>query len=174
MAEIDAGERSIILPDDFYAIEGLYDGEEERWWWPMRRRPGDKRFMDDEALEFWLWGNKMYLEANVTYDTDRLTVLYWAYWPDVEYVENASGQVTVTQEHTYTPKWAELPLIHLTCSSCMVPMEIESSDLRNWGIRVETGDPLDNPRMQSAKWHLDMYERLLEKFPLGRRTEIAV
>ena len=42
-AEIDTGQRAIILPSDFYAIEGLYDSDKERWWWPMRRRPGDRR-----------------------------------------------------------------------------------------------------------------------------------
>lgn len=174
IAEIDAGQRNIILPDDFLAIEGLYDAEEEQWWWPMRNRPGGIRYPDDDALEFWLWDNRMYLEAEISYDTGRLTMLYWAYWPDVEYTENASGQITVIQPHIYTPKWAQLALMHLALSSCMIPGEVEAADLRNWGIKVESGDPLDNPRMQSARWHLEIYERLLEKFPPARRTEVTV
>ena len=173
IAEIDTGNRSIILPSDFFAIEGLYDSSEEQWWWPMRRRPGDLRSPDDSVLEFWLWSDKLYLESDVTYTGDNLTLLYWAYWPQVEYTESATGQITVTQQHVYVPRWAELALMHLTAASCMVPLEIESSDISQWRIRFESGDPLDNPRMQSSKWHLSQYERLLEKFPPARVTEIG-
>jgi hypothetical protein len=172
-AEIDSDGRSIILPSDFLAVEGLYDYDEEQWWWPMRRRPGDRRLEDDDVLEFWFWGNKMYLESEITLNTDRLRFLYWAYWPKIEYSESVSGTVTVTQPTIYTPQWAELPLLHLVIFSTMVHLEVESSDLNQWRIRVESGDPLDNPRMASARWHLEMYERLVEKFPPARRTEIA-
>lgn len=172
-AEIDTGQRSIALPSDFYAVEGLYDSDKEQWWWPMRRRPGDRRFLDDDVLEFWLWDNKLYLESEISFDTTRLTMLYWAYWPKVEYSESTSGLVTVTQETIYVPQWTIPALMHLVIFTTMVPMEIESSDLNQWRIRVESGTPLDNPRMASAIWHLAMYERLVDKYPPARVTEVG-
>lgn len=171
-ATIDAGQRSIILPDDFYAVEGIYDSYNEHWWWPMRRRPGDARALDDQVQEFWLWGDKLFLEDDISYTSQDLVLYYWAYWPEVEYTEGSNETVTVTQPTVYTPRWAELALMHLTVSNCMVSEEVFSSDINQYKIRVEAGTPLDNPRMQSARWHLDMYERLLDKIPPTREMVV--
>lgn len=164
VATVDTGNRSVLLPSDFFAIEGLYDAGNSRWWWPMHRRPGDVRYDDDNVLEFWVWDDKLFLESDVDYETPDLELLYWAYYPDVEYTEDG-GDVTVTQKQIYTPHWAELALLHMTVASCMVPHEVFSSDISQYKIRVESGSPMDNPRMQSAQWHLQMYERLIDKCP---------
>jgi hypothetical protein len=171
-AVIDSGGRSVVLPEDFYAIEGIYDSDNEQWWWPMSRNPGDVRSLDDSMLEFWLWGEKLYLEEDITFGSDDLTLLYWAYWPAVEYTTDGST-VTITQQYIYVPRWAELALMHLCISSCMVPEEIFSSDINQYKIKIESGDPLDNPRMQSAKWHLEMYEKLTDKHVPARMVEVT-
>lgn len=171
-AVIDSGGRSIVLPEDFYAIEGIYDSDNEQWWWPMSRNPGDVRLMDDSMLEFWLWGDKLYLEKDIAFGSDDLTLLYWAYWPAVTYTIDGTT-VTVAQQYVNVPRWAELALMHLCISSCMVPEEIFSSDINQYKIRIESGDPLDNPRMQSAKWHLEMYETLTAKHVPARLVEVT-
>lgn len=179
-ATVDTGQRSLVIPTDFYAIEGILDSDNERWWWPMERHPGDIRPVDDNVFEYWIWGDKMYLEDEVLYDSQDLQMFYWAYWPEVEYTSTSETNrdnvtivtVTVTQPNVYVPKWAELALLHLTTASCMVPHEVFSSDVNQYKIRVESGTPLHNPRMQSAVWHLDMYERLVDKVPPKRSVEV--
>lgn len=177
---IDADNRTGILPDDFFAVEGIYDREAEQWWWPMRRRPGDVRYEDDDLCEFWVWGNKLFLETDVPYDSDRLTLHYWAYYPDIEYEVGTENQGTeqqpvyeteLRQGQVYTPKWAEAALLHLVCAFCFTPTSIQAADVNEWKISVDSGTPSMNPRAAQAREHLFWYHALLDQFPAARRSE---
>jgi hypothetical protein len=169
--EIEKGGREAILPTDFFAPEGIYDADRERWWKPMRWRPGDRRYTDEELPEFWVWGGRMFLEDEIDYDADDLTLYYWAYYPDVEY-ETSGDEVTYLQEQIHTPLWAELALCHLTTATCMMPGEVFSADLNQYKIRVESGTPLHNPRAESAKFHLWWWNALLDKYPPARDSVV--
>jgi len=158
---IESDNRSALLPADFYAAMGIYDSDYERWWRPVKFGPGDIRYSDDEVLQFWTWDTKLLLESTAS---DNLTLYYWAYYPDVEY-EMQGTQVRVSQGVVYTPKWAELPLMHLTVSNVLQPMELFASNINEYKIRVESGNPEHNPRAQSALFHLNLYEALISRFP---------
>jgi len=155
-----AGGRSALLPEDYYAIDGIYDSTEERWWKPMRRRPGDIRYVDDEVLEYWVWADKIILENEYTVGATDLTLYYWAYYPDVTY-----NVETVGEDVLMTPRWAELALAHLTTANIMQPMEVFASDINQYKIRIESGNPEHNPRAQSALYHLNWYNMLLSLHP---------
>lgn len=173
---IDRDKRTAILPDDFYAVEGIYDQMENRWWRPMRRRPGDIRYDNDDLEEFWVWDNTMYLETTVAHDTDRLDLLYWAYWPDIEYTTgNNIGteqkpvyQLEITQHQVHTPRWAESALLHLTTAFCWMPGMVEAGNLNEWKISIDSGTPMHNPRQAAARENLFWYHSILDKFPPAR------
>lgn len=165
--EMESDGRTAIMPSDYYAADSIYDSEREQWWRPMRRRFGDIRYTDDELPEFWVYGEQMFLEDTIAVDSTDLTFYYWAYYPDVEYSEfdAETFEMTMSQETIHTPNWAELALMHLTTASIMNPGEIFSSDLSQFKIRVESGNPIQNPRMESMKFHLWWWEHLLDQFP---------
>jgi len=164
---IETGKRQAVLPSDFLAMEGIYDADRERWWRPMRRRPGDVRYTDEELPEFWTWSNQVFLEDEISYTAGDLTLYYWAYYPDVEYTV-AGDTITYTQEQVYTPMWAELAMCHLVTATCMMPGEVFASDINQYKIRIESGTPLHNPRAQSADFHLTWWNTLMDKFPPAR------
>lgn len=167
---IETGKRQIVLPSDFFAMEGIYDTDRERWWRPMRRRPGDVRFTDEELPEFWRWADRVFLEDEISYTSDDLTLYYWAYYPEVEYTIGGDGTITCTQEQICVPSWVELAMCHLTAATCMIPGEIFASDINQYKIRIESGTPLHNPRAQSADFHLAWWNALIDKFPPARGT----
>jgi hypothetical protein len=170
---IEEGGREALLPPDFYKVEGLYDADEERWWWPMRRRPGDVRPADDDVLEFWIRGNRMFLETELDYYNNDMTLYYWAYYPDVEYVEveneQDGGSMYVTpdvrKEEILIPAWAESALCHLTASFVHQPGSITAADINQWDIKIDSGTPLMNPRAEQAKLHLWWYDTIINRHP---------
>jgi len=164
--KLESDGRTAILPSDFYAVHAIYDAREdgELWWREMRYRPGDVRYLDDELPEFWIWGNQMFLEDDVSVDSDDLTLYYWAYYPDVTYT-GSGNSLTMTQETIYTPPWAENALAHLASAGVMAPLEVFSSDISQFKIKVESGTPIQNPRMESMKFHLWWWEHVLNQFP---------
>ncbi len=162
--KIDTGKRSIILPGDFYMVDSIYDSNREKWWRSMRRRPGDIRYTDEDLPEFWVWGNEMFLEDNVSYGSTDLTLYYWAYYPEVEY-ETVDNVTTVQGEQIHTPDWAELALVHLVTATCMMPGEVFAADINQYKIRIESGTPLHNPRAESAKYHLWWWNTIIDSFP---------
>jgi hypothetical protein len=167
---IESGGRTANLPEDLYVVDRIYDSSNEKFWRPTNFYPGDIRYTDDDVLQFWIWDNTLTLESQLATTSTDLTLYYWAYYPKVEYSLDGTT-VLVEQGVIYTPRWAELALIHLTAASVFMPLEIEASDLNQWKIKVESGNPLQNPRAQSALYHLQWYDLLTAKFPkspLGR------
>jgi len=174
---IEEGGREALLPPDFYSVEGLYDADNSRWWWPMRRRPGDIREVDDDVYEFWIRGKRMFLESEVSYHNNDLTLHYWAYYPSVEYVEVT---VTPTEGDPYiipdvrndsiiTPLWAESALCHLTAAYCWTPGSVQAADINQWDIKLDSGTPLMNPRAEQAKLHLWWYDTIINRYPAAVR-----
>ena len=170
----DSAGRTALLPADFYAMEGIYDPEEEAWWCPMPLRPGDIRLTDESSLEYWVWGGSLYLQEEID-DAREVELYYWAKWPKVEYVlgtnVGAEGkpvyQLTMTQEQVYIPEWAELALLYLTTAICLVPSAVEAADVNNWRIRVDAGNPLHNPRLAAAREYMEIWNYLMTFMPPG-------
>ena len=169
---IDTGGREVVLPDDFYAVELMSDSYEERWWTVMKKAPGLLKFPDEETLEYWLWGNRMFLESEKDVTSTDLTLYYWAYYPEVEF--SVSNDVyTWTQEQILVPRWAESALCHLATAFCFQLSSIEAADINNWRIRVDSGNPLMNPRAQQAREHLFWWNAIMDSFPPARDSEMA-
>lgn len=170
--EVESDGRTAILPSDLLLVERLYDSEYERYWWPVKFGHGDIRYDDDDTLQFWEWGSLLHLGRALDPANCVLTVYYLSYYPDVEY-SITGNVVSVTQPTILTPDWAELALFHLVAANVMQPMEITSSDISQYKIRVESGNPEHNPRAQSALYHLKWYDHLVGLMPpvVNRRQQ---
>ena len=165
------GNREAAMPAGWFAISGIYDATEEQWWTPMDRRPGYHQADDETGLEYWVWDDRLYLQDSVSDRT--LTLYYWAYWPKIEHeVGDNVGrddtpvyEITYKEEQIITPRWAEMALAHLTCANCMVPGAVESSDLGQWKVWIDAGNPNHNPRLQQVWFHIKMYDNALARMP---------
>jgi hypothetical protein len=56
-------------------------------------------------------------------------------------------------------------LLHLAISSIMVPGEAFASDINEFRLQIEAGNPEHNPRMQSCIFHFQRYIKLLSMYP---------
>jgi len=163
---IDTDSRSAVLPPDFFRADGIYDSSLSMWWRPMRRHPGDIRYQDDDVPEFWTWGNVMRFEDNVEYDSNRLELYYWAYYPAIEIDSiDEDGIPAYSQEQVYTPDQYEAALMHLTSAFCWTPYAASASDINEYKIRIDSGLPIHNPRLLAAREHLFWYQSIMDRFP---------
>lgn len=163
--ELEADGRTAILPSDVYAVDRIYDSEEERFWWPVHFEPGQIRRTGAEDLQFWKWEGQLYLEKNVSTSSTALTLYYWGYYPAIEYEEDSAGVVTVHDGLVSTPRWAQMALMHLATAHIMQPGEVFASDINEYKIRIDSGNPEHNPRAQSADYHYKWYSWLVGLFP---------
>lgn len=165
--QVESGGRVAILPPDCMEIRCIYDSDEERYWWMKDwGQPGSVHWTDPETLEFWEWNGQLHLDSSVT--AERLTLYYWAYWPEVEFTEDEDGNVQVTAGQILTPRWAESALLHLTTAHILQPLEMESANISQYKQRIDSGNPEHNPRAQSAWFHWRWYEVLVNKVPPAR------
>lgn len=171
---VESGGRVADFPSDLYVIDRLYDANNERFWWPVSFRPGDYRYADEDVLQFWVWGSQIILEKEILTTSQDLTLYYWAYYPQVTYTTSGEGNTlaaTAQEEIVYTPRWAEPALMHLCVSFMMVAGEIFASDINEYRLAIEAGNPIQNPRLESSKWHMQRYLGLVAMYPradLGR------
>ena len=92
---IDKDSRSAILSEDCFEVAMIYDAAESLIYTPAKFQFGGTRYDDSDDYNFWVWGNTLYLGRSVSH-TEKLTLNYYAYWPDVEF-EEVDDVVKVTQ-----------------------------------------------------------------------------
>lgn len=155
---INSDDRSTSLPSDLYKVYRIYDASATRFLRPTGWEPGDYRQVDDDTTVYWLWGDTLKLEKDATDTT--LTMYYWAYYPEVAMPneETGSGDILV-------PAWAESAMAHLVTAFVLNPKAVEATDLNQYKVRYESGNPLHNPRAQGILFHLEMWERILGWHP---------
>lgn len=158
----DTGGRSILLPQNFIRPMGLYDSDDDRWWWRYNPTQGDIMFNDGDTSEFWLWGDRIYLMDKRSYSDDDLTLYYYGYYPDITIQEDGDGY-TFPEEDVLTPDWAEVALLHLGTAFCWQPAAIEAAELNEYKLAVEAGTPVHNPRSLQAREHLYWYDQIVNR-----------
>jgi len=154
--------RVAILPADFIAIWRLYDADEQRWLRPLDNpQPGAVRHDDDELATYWVWGNQLLFEKTVALTSTDMTLYYWGYWPEVEYEEEEDETYSITGQTINVPRWAILPLEHLTSALILTPGSVENARVRQWNMKIDSGIPTNNALLEVAKNHLWWWNSLL-------------
>lgn len=156
---MESGNRAATLPADFIAAWRLYDSEQAFFYREFRPQASGKRSTDDESPQYWVWGNRLYLECTVDDGAD-LTLYYWGYWPDVA-LETVGTTPTIFQGQVLVPQWAELPLLHFTAALCITPEAFEAARRRDYNIQIDSGRPTDNAKAAQAREHLWWWHQIL-------------
>ena len=155
---INSDDRSTSLPSDLYKVHRIYDSEKTRFLRPTGWEPGDYRQIDDETPVYWLWGDTLKLEKDASDTT--LTLYYWAYYPEISMPDEDTGSGDIL-----VPSWAESAMCHLVTAFVLNPKAVEATDLNQYKVRYEAGNPLHNPRAQGILFHLEVWERILGWYP---------
>jgi hypothetical protein len=162
-----ADSRKASLPDDFEFVGMIYDANGELA--PDYRNIYTQRRFVDGGLRmdtlnynwaYWIWDNEVNFDKPMS-QTISVRMDYFARWPDVTYAIQYDGSVEMVQDQVHIPKWAELPLIHLSASTILQPGAVQAAMSNEFRIKIDAGTPLDNPRAQQAREHVWWYNTLI-------------
>ena len=156
---VSSSGRELQLPDDFFSMGRLWGSVNERYWTPAGEfAPGAYDDATSNNEVYTLWGNTMYLGDDVP-ESNTFKLWYYAYWPDIEF-NLVDSVVTVTAEDILVPMWAETALSFLTAAFVLLTKSVQSAMVRTWNMNIDSGNPLQNSRVQEAwdkyKWYVEL------------------
>ncbi len=159
--------RTVPLPADFAEMGILYDPKLFKTYTRKELNEGvNRNDAYDQSFEYWTWGGNLILDTNLS---STFKLWYFAYWPNVEYTVNPDKTATLMVDEVLVPRWACLPLLHLTAAYCLDPNAIRAAMDRNFDISIASGTPIMNSRAQQAREHAWWYDYLLGKHPVQTR-----
>jgi hypothetical protein len=93
-----------------------------------------------------------------------VSLLYYAYYPELEEDTDDDDDIPI-------PNWAVWPIASLAAYYAHIPESVSRSNLAQWNIRIDSGDPEHNPLMKQARFLWDCYWAEIGKWP---RQSIAL
>ncbi len=152
--------RSAEAPADLVDLSMIHDVTNGVFYSRAEFHYGGVRLTTSQSNSYWKWGNTLYFEKTLK-PSDNLVLYYWAKWPRITYTVNDDSKIVITQPEISIPEWAELPLVHLTCATLMVPKAIQEAINADYKIRIDL--PVGEPRAMQAREHLWWYHELMGK-----------
>lgn len=166
----DGETHEFVLPDNIYepitraGAVALKQDEQIEYLEPIRFTPG-ATWPDDEPDEtsqpraFWEWPTGTLRLGFIPKDSSTLTVYYFAHW-DKPTDDNSILDV---------PHWAEEALAYLVGAIAMSPLGVQTSNIRRWNDRLDSGTPEHNPSHRQAEFFRRMYQEVLRVHPPQER-----
>lgn len=152
----------IELPSDVYLIDALYASQDAIWL---------KRFSIKSGLAFPtalspVWyeypSGKITLSLG-TYDGVPIDVHYFACWSEIE----SAGSPLAEMD---TPSFSDLAVLYYAVSYCLASAATQTSQLRQFNTKVDSGNPEDNPIKEMS---VMMMQRFLNEVKLMPTIERA-
>jgi hypothetical protein len=147
--DVDGGSDSESLPDDLIDVEAVLDITQNMF---LER-------VSMQATRGLAQGFYLYPSGTITFTSvlgdDGATVYYSAYWAKPEDDEEALE----------TPDIATAALTMFAASYCLLNSASQASSIRQFGTKVDSGKPTDNPLEQSSTYFMKRFEIELQRIP---------
>lgn len=152
----------VELPDDVYLVDALYSSKDAYWLKHLSLKSGPA-IKIEQAM--WIeYPNGFVTLTSDTYDGSYIDVYYFAPWIEA----TTSGSLT---ENLDTPSFADLALIYYACSYCLGSSAMQSSQLRQFNTKIDSGSPDDNPLKDMSMVLMQRFMNEVKTFPLIERAQ---
>ncbi len=156
----DSVTKTFALPGDLHAIDGMLDMETMAFVPQVQMRAGESFPANDRS---WF----LFPEGSVTFATapslKGITIYYGGLWTapllDMDVLE--------------TPAHADLAMIYYAAAYCVLPEGNASADIRQYGTRVDSGNPEHNPKAKMSLHFLKMFEIEAQRLPAVSRGVLS-
>lgn len=147
---------TIELPSDVLSIRGIYSVPDQLWVQPVMAHPETTTAIVSKTWYEW---PKRYVRT--TGVEGAVWVDYYSYHPRFQAMDD-SVEIKV-------PLWAEPAILWLTMANILIPTAVSAANLAQFKIKIEAGDPEDNPMLLQVKHFLGQYEWLVAQMTRQER-----
>lgn len=164
----DGATQDFTLPSDYIQIYSVYSEDRQMLLEPLDEIPGarwDSAVDPSESVRpfaYIVWPEDtlhVFQAPPTDSDVAGLRIKYWAHWPDV----------SADADTILSPLWAHEALLTYSVARSYIPAMSDATFLNEFKTRVDSGNPTQNPMIQSHKRLLEHYEWLLKDFPRQTR-----
>jgi len=146
----------VALPDDVYLVDALYSPDNSYWLPHMTIRSGPA---PSASLPMWMEYPNGYISlTSENLDGKYLDVYYFSDWVEA----TTTGSAT---ESLDTPSFADLAIVYYACSYCLVSGAMQSSQLRQFNTKIDSGNPDDNPLKEMSIVLMQRFMNEVKLFP---------
>lgn len=146
----------ISLPNDVYLVDAVYDSSDGKWLKHHSLRPGD---VSGGAYAQWVEYPHGHLTLSLdTYSDRSLDVYYHTTWTEI----TTSGSDI---ENIEAPAFVDLALIYYASSYCLASAAMQSSQIRQFNNKMDSGNPEDNPLKDMSNVLMQRFMNEVKLFP---------
>lgn len=146
----------VSLPDGVYLVDALYLPESSYWLKHLSIKTGPS---ENLAYPSWFEYPNGYVSlSDDSIDGKYVDVYYFTNWTEI----TTSGSNTDNLE---TPPFANLALIYYAASYCLASGAMQSSQLRQFNTKIDSGTPEDNPLKEMSIVMMQRFMNEVKTFP---------
>ncbi len=147
------------LPSDLYAVEAVKDAEASKIIPRLQLEPG-------EILEpqYWIEFPTGSITFNKELEND-CTLFYLAYWDKPAEEGDLEGDFE-------PPAFCITPMSYFATAYVLLPDSVQSSEIRQFNVKADSGNPEDNPIEKSVKFLIRMFEQGMDAHPSHQKARI--
>jgi len=147
------------LPSDVYSIQSVQVVEDGTFLARANMVPSYQRNVDSSIDNNWIEYPSGYLSLNEALDEgDSLNVYYLAYWS----LPSAASDFEFVIE---VPQMAHQGMLFYAASHTLYPTTVGTASIRRWNLRVDSGNPEDNPIEIISNIYLKRFHEEMKMMP---------
>jgi len=151
----------IELPSDVYQVEAVYSRSDNYWLEELAIKPGS---LGSPSVPKWYQYPSGFITLTLDRADETMDVYYFTNWQSI----TTSGSPT---ENLETPQFVDVALIYYACSYCLASGAMQSSQLRQFNTRIDSGNPEDNPLLQMSNVLMTRFLNEVKMFPKIERSQ---
>ena len=150
---------TFALPSDVYSIQAVQRVEDGKFLSRANMAPALQRNVDSNIENDWIEYPSGYLSLHSALDEgDELNVYYLAHWNTPTAAADFNFVIEV-------PRHAHQGMIYYAASHTLYPVTVSTAAIRRWNLRVDSGDPEDNPLEIIANIYLKRFHEEMKMMP---------
>ena len=147
------------LPTDLYSIQAVQDVDSGKFIPRATLAPLTARSSTSISDNDWIEYPNGYLNLSVALsEGDQLRLYYFAYWNKPE-TESDLGFILEV------PTAALVGMMYYAGSHCLLPKSSNSANIRQFNLRVDSGNPEDNPLRVQAELYRKLFFQEMKMLP---------
>lgn len=165
---------TVKLPSDVYQVDSVFDNFDKIWLKHLVIKGGD--VLEASQVPSWFEYPQGYLSLTPKRLDDRLNdikdlvIFYFSNWDYI--VATQSGNTTIepyddaSDIELQTPPFADNAIVYYACAYCLTSSATNTSSLRQYDTRIDSGTPTDNPVKDIANLMMLRFSNEVKTFPV--------